>query len=164
LANGPFAGMRESHMIPLMATITVTDLVRNFADACRALVPSLARAAVPWRDNEQYDNWDRIAEALFESLVTEPCAFHAVGEAGLDKVRVARYGFAPDAGFNAWVALDVAHPAWLIGLSSIAGPFDHAQCVEPTGLVPLDAARFVFVYESDDGSQRRLELVNFEAE
>ena len=151
-------------MIPFMGTITVTDLVRNFAAACRALVPSLDRAAIPWRDSEQYDNWDRIAEPLFVSLVTEPCAFHAVGEAGLGKMRVARYGFAPARDFNAWVALDVAHPVWVIGLSSIARPFDHAQCVEPTGLVPLDTARFVFVYEADDGSQRRLELVDLEAE
>jgi hypothetical protein len=163
-ANGQFTVICENLMVPFMATITVTELVWNFAAACRALVPSLDRAAVAWRDSEQYDNWDRIAEPLFESLVIEPCAFHAVGEVGLEKMRTARYGFAPAEDSNAWVALGVAHPAWLINLSSIAKPFDHVRCSEPAGLVPLDTARFVFVYEADDGSQRQLEQVNLAAE
>lgn len=147
-----------------MGTVSVTDLVLNFAEACRALVPSLDRAGVPWRDGGQYDNWDRIAEPLFESLVTEPCAFAAVGEAGLGQFRVARYGFAPAADENAWIAVDGAHPARMVGLSSIAGPFDHVRCAEAGGLVPLDAARFIFVYEASDGSQQRLEVVNLTAE
>jgi hypothetical protein len=150
-------------MIDGMRSITVTDLVLNFAAACRALVPNLERAAVPWRDDDQYDNWDRIAEPLFVSLVAEPCAFHAVGEVGLSALRVAQYGFERAADRNAWVALDAAYPAQLIGLSTVARPFDHARCAEPAGLVPLDTARFVFVLEAAGGSQRRLEEVDLDA-
>jgi hypothetical protein len=62
-----------------MRLVTVAELVLNFAEACRALVPYLGRAVVPRRDQQQYDNWDRIAQALFESLVTDPCAFQAGG-------------------------------------------------------------------------------------
>ena len=145
-----------------MATVSVTDLVLNFADACRALVPAVDRAEVPWRDGEQYDNWDRIAEALFESLVTEPCAFQAAGEAGLAKLRVARYGFSPDAEANAYVARLGDLPTQLITLSSVAAPFDHAYCEEPTGRVPLAGSRFVFVYDAGDGTQR-LEHVDLAA-
>ena len=147
-----------------MGTVTVTDLVLNFAEACRALVPSLDRAGVPWRDGGQYDNWDRIAEPLFESLVTEPCAFAAVGEAGLGRLRVARYGFAPAADENAWIAVDGVHPARMVGLSSTAGPFDHVQCAGTSNLVPLTDARFIFVYEANDGSPQRLAVVNLAAE
>ena len=146
-----------------MATVTVTDLILNFADAYRALVPMLDRAGVPWRDEEQYDNCDRVAEALFESLVMEPCAFQAVGEAGLAKLRVARYGFTPDTNGNAWVALEGDRPARVISLSSLKTPFDHVQCEEPTGLVPLEGRCFVFVYDAGHGPQQ-LESVDLAAE
>ena len=146
-----------------MATATVTDLMPNFADACRALVPSLDRAVVPWRDGEQYDNWDRVADALFESLVTEPCAFQALGEAGLAKLRTARHGFEPDPKCNAWVAIQGNGAARVIALSSVTTPFDHVQCEEPTGLVSLEAGRFMFVYDVGDGPQT-LESVNLLAD
>ena len=136
-----------------MTTVTVTDLMLNFADACRALVPTMDRAGVPWRDGEQYDNWDRVAEALFESLVAEPCAFQAVREAGLGKLRPARYGFAHDTNRNAWVALQCDRAARVITLSSLTTPFSHVQCEEPTGLVLLEGSQFVFVYDVGDGAQ-----------
>ena len=146
-----------------MTTTTVTDLVLNFAEACRALGPMLDRAGVPWRDGEQYDNWDRVVDALFESLVTEPCAFQAVGEAGLAKLRIASYGLAPNTSCNAWVAVQGDRPARVISLSSITSPFDHIQCEEPTGLVRIEEMRFVFVYDVGDGEQR-LESVELAAE
>lgn len=132
---------------------TVTELVMNFADACRALVLSMDRAAVPWRDGEQYDNWDRVADALFETLVTEPCAFQAVGEAGFPKLHIARHGFASDPSYNAWVAMEGDSAARVIALSSVSKPFDHVQCEEPTGIVSLEGARFMFVYDVGDGQQ-----------
>jgi len=125
----------------------------NFADACRALVPSLDRAVVPWRDGEQYDNWDRVADALFETLVTEPCAFQAVGEAGLAKLRTARHGFERDPASNAWLAMQGNGTARVIALSSVTTPFDHVRCEEPTGLVSLETGRFMFVYDVGVGPQ-----------
>jgi len=146
-----------------MATVTVTDLMLNFAAACRALVPSLDRAGVPWHAEEQYDNWDRVAEALFESLVTEPCAFQAVGEPGSAKLRTGRYGFAPEANCNAWVAVEDDRSTRVIDLSSVRAPFAHVRCEEPTGLVPLEGRRFVFVYDAGEGAQR-LQSVDLAAE
>ena len=146
-----------------MTTVTVTELILNFAEACRSLVPALDRAGVRWGDGEQYDNWDRIAEALFESLVTEPCAFQAVDEAGLTRLRIAPYGFASDAGWNAWVEVQGDEPARVVSLSSISKPFDHVRCEEPTGVIPLERQRFVFAYDGGDGT-RRLERLNLAAE
>lgn len=146
-----------------MSTLTVTELVLNFAEACRALVPSMDRAGVPWRDAEQYDNWDRIAEPLFESLVTEPCAFQAVGEAGLNKLRPLRYGFLPASDCNAWIAMQGNPSARLISLLSVASPFDHVVCEEPVGVIPIHNARLAFVYDTGDGT-RQLDDVNLQAE
>lgn len=134
-----------------MTTVTVTDLILNFADACRRLVPVLDYAGVPWGDGDQYDNWDRIAEALFTSLVTEPCTFQALGKT---EPRVVRYGFTPDADCTAWIAVEGECVAQFINLSSLATPFDHVQCAEPVGLVPLEGKRFAFVYVTGDGPQR----------
>ena len=53
------------------------------------MVPALDCAEVAWRDKGQYDNRSRIAEPLFETLVTEPCAFQAAGEWGPPKPRLA---------------------------------------------------------------------------
>lgn len=145
-----------------MAVVTVTDLVLNFAEACSALVPALDRAEVPWRDESQYDNWDRIAEPLFESLVTEPCAFHAVGEGGLGKLRLARYGFSIAGDCNAWIAVEGDGSARMIDLSSVALPFDHVRC-EPNRLMPLKDVRFAFVYNGWDGIPRRLKTVDLAA-
>jgi len=146
-----------------MAVVSVTDLVLNFADACRLLAPALDRAHVPWRDGSQWDNWYRIAEPLFKTLVTEPCAFQAVGEAKLGRLRVARYGFA-SADSNAWIAVEGNPPAKMVDLSSNASPFDHVRCGEPPRLVPLQDARFVFVYTGSHGNLVQLETVDLEAE
>ena len=95
--------------MPLIATTqsTVSDLLRNFAEACRALVPSLDRASVRWAGEmaSTYDNWDRVAEALSESLVLEPCRFHVAAVFPSAVLKLERYGFMP-AGANAFVSLN----------------------------------------------------------
>jgi hypothetical protein len=147
---------------------TVTDLVQNFAEACRTLVPSLDRAEVPWRDEAQYDNWDRIAVPLFETLVTEACAFAAVGETGLSRLHVAQYGFVnakPE--WNAYIALDGPTPKRFVGLSSKATPFDTVVFSEggseKMATLALSNARFVFVFAALDGTQQRLTKVLLES-
>jgi hypothetical protein len=100
-----------------MTTVSVTDLVLNFSAACRALVPGLDYAQVPCRDDEHYDNFDRVFAALFETLVIEPCVFAAVGEAGQNTLSIARYGFSGALQtWNAWVALQGAPVKRLIQL------------------------------------------------
>lgn len=146
--------------------MTVTDLVLNFAQACRALVPALDRAQVPWRDGAQYDNWDRIAEPLFETLVSEPCAFAAVGEVALSRLKVARYGFVgADPEWNAYVALDRSAPHRVVGLSSNVAPFDEVTFLEcgggATRTLTLSDAQFVFVFTALDGTCQQLAIVPF---
>lgn len=166
-----------------MTTISVTDLVHNFADACRALVPMLDRADVPWKDEAKYDNWDRISEPLFKSLVTEPCAFAAVGEAGLNKLSIVGYDFYPSHAFPAdglssrlkrppqppgyaYVALDGPTPSRFIGFSSVDAPFDHIVVDRGTQIetLPLGEEKFVFVIEERDGSLQRIETLDLAAE
>jgi hypothetical protein len=145
-----------------MAIVTITELVLNFAEACRFLVPSLNRAEVSWRDGAQGPNWDRIAEPLFETLVTEPCAFQAVGEGRLMELRSAVYGFAPAGDCNAWIIVEGS--GRMIDLASVEVPFDHVRCEELNELVPLEVSRFAFVYDDGNGIQHRIEAVDLAAE
>jgi hypothetical protein len=48
---------------------SVNDLASIFRDALSALVPIAERARMPWREPNNYDDWDAITEALFKSLV-----------------------------------------------------------------------------------------------
>lgn len=147
-----------------MAIITVTDLILNFAEACRALVPSLNRAEVLWGDGQQGNNWDRVAEALFRTLVSEPCAFHAVGEEGAAKLQILPYGFSPSSECNAWFTVEDGRPDRMVDLASVGHPFDHVRCGDPLRLVPLTSARFAFVHDNGGGLQMRVDAVDLEAE
>lgn len=146
-----------------MKSTTVTDLIQNFAEACRCLVPALERAEVPWQDKDQWDNWDRIAEPLFESLVSEPCAFHAVGESTSSTLRVPRYGFELDTlNYNAWIALSGNADKRMIGLSTLVSPFDQVEFVEngKRSSMLLGKINFTLFFEAPDLSQREITVVN----
>ncbi len=47
----------------------VSELLTIFRDALRALIPYLEAARIRWRDDEAYEDWDDIAETLFERFV-----------------------------------------------------------------------------------------------
>jgi hypothetical protein len=138
---------------------TVTNLVRNFGEACRALVPSLDRARVSWSDANQYDNWDRIAEALFESLVIEPCRFQA-NEIGLDKLQFDKYGFIASSNANAFISVVIsgATECKLISLVSRDRPFSHVRAagVSDEMIAPIMQCDFALVMIDPAGKQYRL--------
>ena len=48
---------------------TVDHLVFVFRDALRALVPHLERVRIEWRDGAAYDDWDEIAQTLYQQIV-----------------------------------------------------------------------------------------------
>jgi hypothetical protein len=144
---------------------TVTNLVLNFGDACRALVPSLDRARVPWSDANQYDNWDRIAEALFESLVGEPCKFQAA-EIGLDGLHLRRYDFDTDPAANAFISVVTPNctDCRLISLVSQDQPFSHVRAVGKSGetVAPIEQCDFAFVMIDHTGKTHQFTEIDLE--
>ncbi|GGF13456.1 hypothetical protein GCM10011611_18930 [Aliidongia dinghuensis] len=114
----------------MTSPISVSDLVFNFAKACRLLVPVLDVAAVPWQEGKQYDSWERVEEALFRTLVCEVCEFeaHSSGKA----VHFGRYGFDDhDLEANAKLVVvpkqDTA-PWRYVRLATSHQPFDAVRC------------------------------------
>jgi hypothetical protein len=147
-----------------MQTVSVTALVLNFADACRALVPMLEGAAVPWGEGQQYDNWDRIAQPLFTTLVTEPCGFAAVGEANISRLDIAGYDYDHLPDCSAYIAVEGPQPQRLIGLTTKTRPFDMVKVVgEPEQRLRLRDCRFIFVYVGPDQTWQHLSEVDLDA-
>src|SRR3954466_740972 len=48
---------------------TVDQLLLVFRDALRALVPHVEKVRIEWRDGSAYDDWDAIAQTLYERMV-----------------------------------------------------------------------------------------------
>ena len=57
-----------------------TKLVSGFAEALEKLIPYFDQAGIRWKDGEQYDNYDRIADVLFRELVMNPLTYELLGE------------------------------------------------------------------------------------
>lgn len=54
---------------------TPSELVGVFRDALAVVAPVLERARISHLDSEAYDDWDRVAEALFASIVARSVEF-----------------------------------------------------------------------------------------
>jgi hypothetical protein len=130
--------------------------------ACRALVPTLDAARVPWREGKQYDNWERLEEALFKSLVSEPCEYEAL-EAG-EVARFSRYGFdAEDDHANAKLVVltnDENHSWRYVRLATQKWPFDALRCVRngEIRVFPLGEANFRFLVTTTTGETSRSDV------
>jgi hypothetical protein len=70
----------------------INALLDNFHGALVALVPYFEAAEVTWNDGEAYDEFDRVAEVLYESLVAS-----AIRGESEPVSAVPRYGFEPEA-------------------------------------------------------------------
>lgn len=70
--------------------ITLNELLLNFRNALVSLVPYLEKVEIPYKEGEDYDEWDRISEILYEELV-----INSVKSATKDRrsESYAKYGF-----------------------------------------------------------------------
>jgi hypothetical protein len=50
--------------------MTVLEVVLNFRAALLGVIPAFEKANIPWRRPDAYDEWDSVASALFETLVS----------------------------------------------------------------------------------------------
>jgi hypothetical protein len=93
-------------------TTTLDELMAIFRDGLIALVPIAERARIAWHDAEAYDDWDRIAEAVFQSVVVDAIEN---SNAGPLQRPLAKYGFVgqPHAAMS---VIQVAHAS--MGVSS----------------------------------------------
>jgi len=67
---------------------SVTELLTILKGALLAIIPWLEKAKIKWKEDEAYDDWDNIAEALYKNIV---CSSLTV-EASRD-YKIAKYDF-----------------------------------------------------------------------
>lgn len=70
-------------------TITLNELLLNFRNALVSLVPYLENIQIPYKEEEAYDEWDRISETLYEELVINSIKSTKTGHSEC----YAKYGF-----------------------------------------------------------------------
>lgn len=146
---------------------SVHDLLMIFRDALIALVPSMNRAMIPWREGESYDDWDLITEALYRSIVVGSC------EDLLEHSRpIARYGFMiPDYLAHSFIAVSLPRngptPAAFVRFATLEVPFDmvRVRTLAPAGYtvtstldVPADGVSFS-LFANRDGRFTKAEHV-----
>jgi hypothetical protein len=51
---------------------SVNDLLAIFRGALVSVIPWIEKAKIKWKTGEAYDDWDRIAKSLFDSIVCSP--------------------------------------------------------------------------------------------
>jgi len=59
----------EEDMLSEKWVTSVDELVQTFRAALIALIPIADRAHMPWREPNNYDDWDSIAAAIYKSIV-----------------------------------------------------------------------------------------------
>lgn len=135
---------------------SVGGLIAAFRQGLIGFVPTAERLKMPWRDENQHRDWERVAEAMFDACVRSPIGADATRLAG--EYKLPRYDIDVDSyGELSWIA--VRHPSYdvrlaMIRLMSHGEPFDtvDAAVVDSTTLkrigaveLPFDELEFVYL-------------------
>jgi hypothetical protein len=157
--------------------VTITEVIGIFRDALCALVPHAERARMPWRESEAYDDWDRIARALFESFVLDTLRWGLPGDKG-HLLRMPTYDVGVE-NYSGWSTLALSSssgrsplPGEVLAFRSLVSagePFDTVRAIlvsrEPFGRaggeirVPLAGAAFcLLICDAHGGVERYADL------
>lgn len=124
--NGAWVAVVTSTYRQIWPT-TVTEVVGVFRDALIALIPSLERARIPWRDGEAYDDFDALAQAAYDTYVLNAFRFGLTTNEEVIRVppwdlHVTTYA---ESDWIEVVSNDVAErPLALVGFKTRDTPFD----------------------------------------
>lgn len=144
---------------------SLSDVVLIFGDCLRVLTPYVSKVGIEWDDGKNYDDWDAIAQALYDTVVGGTVAYTVEGE-GFDKL--APYGFImPDYSNRSFLfGAQSGRDAAFLKLEGLELPFDTAVFLElgpdgkPTGQKvrsPLRNTTFVALLRS---AEEEREIVN----
>ncbi len=133
-------------------SVSITELLRCFQEALLALVPVADKVRIPWREPENYDNWDSIATALYNSIVIGSVDYAIQFQGSLP---ISRYDIHVSTyGSESFIGLEsLRQSAALVCLETVERPFDTCLFarLDDNGLVvgnltvKFEDARFVVV-------------------
>jgi|GEM_PF-2265110 len=153
--------------------MTVTELIRNFREGLLGLLPVVERVRMPWRPLDAYDEWDELAQAVYEALVVWPLRW-TLAESEHEHFEMPEYNLLiPTYTGKSLIEVIPAQPDGSIrvfhALGTSKAPFDVVEWrdVGPTGApasdvlgtTSLEEARFVLRYAGNGFPGRRVEEV-----
>jgi len=152
---------------------TVDELMIHFREALVALLPTMDKMMVAWRDEEAYEDWEAITEVLFERLVVESIRW-SLPESEHATFKMAPYGVFLDSyvGFTfvSTIGPEVsATPSAFLSFATTQAPLDTAclrqlddhgrlRRAEVTR-VPIGSIRYSLRRVSDTGVHDRSDRV-----
>jgi hypothetical protein len=152
--------MMTQHSASMRATPTwitsVDELVTIFRDALAAVAPVLERAHIYSDDQKAYDDWDEIAQTLFDSIVARSIRWSEEAGADVDLGQYATLG-QKGAEMPHLVARDGADDVWksFHSIVSRQGLFDTVKILDAEGVaireIGLEGARFALRVSRREG-------------
>jgi hypothetical protein len=107
-------------------------LMTRLRDALLALIPIAESVKIGWTEGESYDEWDRITQALYESICLDAIAYSTVE--GADSASFPKYGLLYR-DYSSYSVIGVQSSQLPEGdfhflrFSTSALPFDSVRCV-----------------------------------
>lgn len=136
--------------------VTVDDLIRIFRRGLLDLIPVMDDARIEWRSDPTYDDFDRIAEALYDSIVRDSVAN---AKSHQTAIPLARYGIGePGRELSRILVNDPADRLAFYQFQTNVQPFDTMLCIrvsddgrEVVGetSLPSDGQRFAYAARYD---------------
>lgn len=135
---------------------SVSDLINAFRDALIGFIPIANRLMIPWQDENQHRDWERVAEAMFDACVRGP--IDAEATRSVAEYSMPRYDIDVDSYAEAsWISVSwEGHDAQvaLVRLVTDRDPFDSVQgaLIDPTTLgrigrveMPMHDVQFSYI-------------------
>jgi len=131
--------------------IDINEGMRIYQSALRALLPAIEEAQIPWREPDNYDDWDDIAAVLFRSIILNAIAYTVEGHSYFP---IADYGLVRDsyAKHSFLIRESAGEPLEVfVRLETETSPFDiaaftridqHLSCVGGKVRVPFATTKF----------------------
>lgn len=122
-----------------MKSWQLTKVMERFQRSLIKLVPLADEAEICWRDGESYDEWDRIAQALFRSFVVDEVSRELSCECVFADYDM-RYSSYSSLTHIMVDSKDLRAPCIFIAYSTQDDPFDSMRVVDP---IAINANSFV---------------------
>ena len=169
-------GVAMTHLSDVFV-LEVDDAIAAFRGALVALIPSAERVGLVWRPEHTHDDWERLAESVFEVMVSNPVR-QDIGS-GPVPYPLARYDFDLDTYEKlSWLEADLdaddEHALVLVRFLTVDQPFDtplwaHVRISdgkpvsqESSGLVPPKAGTRYRLRRRFSGSSTIVRSLNLE--
>jgi hypothetical protein len=130
----------------------------------RAIVVPLEHAHIRWKSPDSYDQWDAIAQTLWEQIVVDALSYHISEhhkELLVPKYDLTYEDYSTFSFVEARLDRTEASNLAMVALSNSDSAFDRVRCdeLDASGLrvdslvaIPLDRCVFVFRHRQADGS------------